>query len=444
MQMEPKNKLTEAEKYRLERKERIKKDAARRTKGSGKAGKVAGKVVSIILIAALCIGAVWFVADFFGWPQKLTTVATVQVDGKNQSVKRNEFAFYYTSAYISYINTYQQYGTYASLFGLKEYDPDLSAEEQTRTDADGNEITFSEYFTQSALSNIARVRNLCAEAKKAGFSLNEEQLAEIEGTIDSIKTTIASYQQPISVSAYIINYYGKGLNERLFRKYLTEQETAEHYTEFLAEQRAADVPEADVNAAYEKAPDDYDIVDLRLYRFDIPKDEDGDSADEETDVSAEETVKARAEEMISRVTDEASFNELILEYCSDEERAEFAKTTSDISLANGMSYSTMSSNMGSELANWAFADGRQAGDTTTGVNGDYVYALYILKPQYKNEYHYTTVRHLLVSLPTEETETETDGITEVTVGSDSVPGETVTVPAEDTIAADRFTNFKRS
>ena len=138
----------------------------------------------------------------------------------------------------------------------------------------------------------------------------------------------------------------------------------------------------------------------------------------------EEEQLQRAQEMISRVTDEESFKTLCLEYCTEEEVEDFRD--GDASLARGMSYDTVSANMGEEEADWAFSADRQAGETTVWQTDSYIYAVYLVKPAYRSEQNYVSVRHLLVQFPEEETSTSEEIVSEPTTNED---GET-TVPEE--------------
>ena len=107
--MDKKDTRSESEKYRQERKERIKKDVGKTKNGSGKAGKVLQKVIAVVLGVVIAGGAVWFLADFFGWPQKLTTVATVNVGGEEVKISQAKFNFYYMSAFTNEANPASQY-----------------------------------------------------------------------------------------------------------------------------------------------------------------------------------------------------------------------------------------------------------------------------------------------------------------------------------------------
>lgn len=422
---------SEADSYRQERKERIKKDQGKKTKGSGKATKVLGKVLAVVLCVLIAGGGIWFLADFFGWPQKLVTVATVKVGDKEVKVNAAEFNFYYTSAFMTAVNTSYQYSQYGYNMG---YDYNKTPEEQKTKDSDGNEITYAEYFKQQALDTIEQARYCNAKAEELGIELEAHELNEVEETMDSIRTRAASNNY--SPSAYIISNYGKGLNAHLFEKYLKEQLMIERYDEYLQDSYADAVTTEDIQSTYDENPNDYNVVDLRVYGFELPSDSSTESDTETTEEYTAEEQRERANEMISRVTDEASFRTLCLEYCAEDEYEDFSGE-SDASLAKAMSYDTIKSSMSEDDAKWAFDSARKTGDTAVWETSSYVYAVFVVKPAYRNDESYVSVRHLLVQFPDEE-EQETATTTPTEPATDE---KGATVPVTEPEVTDPVTHL---
>ena len=138
--MNAKETRSDAEKYRQERKERMKKDAAKTKKGTGKGAAIFRKVIAVVLCVVIAGGAIWFLTDFFGWSQKLTTVATVTVDGEEVKVSQAKFNFYYSAALNEAVNSSYQSSKYGLTSG---FDYTKSPESQTTTDDEGNEITYA-------------------------------------------------------------------------------------------------------------------------------------------------------------------------------------------------------------------------------------------------------------------------------------------------------------
>lgn len=416
--MNAKETRSDAEKYRQERKERMKKDAAKTKKGTGKGAAIFRKVIAVVLCVVIAGGAIWFLADFFGWPQKLTTVATVTVDGEEVKVSQAKFNFYYSAALNEAVNSSYQSSQYGLTSG---FDYTKSPESQTTTDDEGNEITYAEKFKQDAIESIEQTLYYAAKAKAENLELTRHELTQIEQTMDSLRENADSANY--SLSAFIILNYGKGLNANLFEDYLEEQMMAHRYTEYLQEKYAAEYTDEEIQAEYDKDPNAYNNIDVRVYGFSIGEqtDDEGNTVEPEY---TEEQQRERAQEMLSRITDEDSFKTLCLEYCTEDEVEDFSDD--DASLARGMSYETVSSNMGEESADWAFSSDRQAGDTTIWETDSYIYVVYLVKPAYRSEQNYVSVRHLLVQFPDEESTTAEDIVSEPVTNED---GET-TVPEE--------------
>lgn len=405
--MDAKNSLTEAEKYRQERKERIKKDAKKTSKGTGKAGGVIAKVIGWVLVAALAVGFCWFIADFFGWGPKLTTVATVQVGDKVEKIKQTEFNYYYTKVFESVAQSQSAYAQY----GLSgSYDFTKAPDAQTTKDHDDNEVTYAEYFKQEAIESIEQIHCYAAKARELGLTISEEDRAEMDKAIDSYRNYTDSNGNKLSAGYLLVYSYGKGMNLSLFKKYLTESYLSKAYTDNLNDNYIKEVTPEEVESKFNEAPEQYEKIDLRIYGFKI----DSDTTDDDGNtVSAENTAEvqqAKAEEMISRVTDEQSFISLIPEYCTPEEVEEFSDP--DNSIVRGMAYSTIESNMSEDDAKWAFSSERKTGDTAVWSTGSYVYAVYLVKTAYKDTEATATVRHILVQLPEEESESDSASVAE--------------------------------
>ena len=109
-------------------------------------------------------------------------------------------------------------------------------------------------------------------------------------------------------------------------------------------------------------------------------------AEEEAKEAAMAAAKAKADEMLSKIKDEASFEKVYDKYASD--------TTVD-SLNTGKKKSSISP---TDVANWLFDADRQAGDTTViedTANNAY-YVVYF-KDRYLDHMKTVDVRQILIS-----------------------------------------------
>ncbi|MBQ6019909.1 MAG: peptidylprolyl isomerase [Clostridia bacterium] len=396
--MDAKNSRTEAEKYRQERKERIKRDAKRTSKGTGKVSNLIAKIIGWVIVAALVVGFCWFIADFFGWGPKLTTVATVKVGDKVEKIKETEFNYYYTKVFESTAQTqsvYSQYGLTGS------YDFTQPPDAQTTKDDEDNEITYAEYFKNKAIETIEQIHYYAAKARELGLSISEEDQKSISEEIKRISTqTDERTGTKFSPGYVLVSTYGKGINLSLYKKYLNESYLSKAYTDNLTENYIKSVTDEEVGKKFDESPELYEKVDLRIYGFKIESDSTDENGNTVPAVKTAEAQKAKALEMISKITDEDSFLSVVKEYCEPEEIEEFSDPNN--SIVRGMTYETIQSNMSEEDAKWAFSSDRNPGDVSVWSTTSYVYAVLLVNTAYKDTVSPATVRHILVQFPEEE------------------------------------------
>lgn len=126
--------------------------------------------------------------------------------------------------YIDAINTfYNQYGSYASMFGL---DVTAPLDQQVINEETG--YTWADDFIVSAKNNAASIYALADEAAAKGHTLSEEELASIESTISTYATyaTLYGYED---LDAYLKAMYGNGANEKSYREYCELSMLADSY-----------------------------------------------------------------------------------------------------------------------------------------------------------------------------------------------------------------------
>ncbi len=421
--------------YRSERKERLAKAAKKSKKSHIDSEKVVKAVLAIICVVAV-LASVGGGLYAYGVPQRL--VPAVEINGRNYSIA--EYNYYYSSVYQTYAN--QAYSIYSQYGFSLGFDHTVDPAAQTTKDEDDNEITYADFFRNYVVETIEQYSYYLGKAEEEGVTLSEEHAAEIEATISEIATY--AEQAGYSTDRYISTLYGKGLNEKSFRKLLNEQYLVAQYLEEYEEELYDGFTLEEIEKTFNESPEDYQLVDLRIFGFKIEEEEDeteeettGEveettaaeetTADEETTAAeettvseettaaeettvAEETTAAEeekkepteyellAQEMMNKVTDEASFIELAREYCSEDEAAMFADDNATLAL--GISKSTVTSNFDEDLAEWLFSEERKVGDTTTCSSDEYVYVVFVKVPAYREETPLVDARHILSSFET--------------------------------------------
>lgn len=376
--------------YRLERKKRLAKAAKTRKKGGDST-----KVISII-VYAVCIALVLALCCFglyqFGVPQKVMPALTV--GDRTYSVA--EYGYYYTTVFQTYANSQNS-------LGMALFDSSKDPASQTTTDDDGNTITYDELFRNTVKENLETSDYYLKLAKAEGVTLSDESKEAIDSTIAELESYAKQYGY--SASRYISVLYGKGLNVKKFRSLMEDQYLVSQYMTEENEDLYAAISDEDIEAKYAEDPSAYQLVDIRLLGKSLAADdtEDAvtptDAADATATDAAENAVKAEAEakveEMLGKITDEASFIELAREYCDEGDRDTFESDTA--SLVRGLKKSIVSSNIGSDLADWLYDSARIAGDKRTYITDEYAYVLYLIAPAYRSEDRLVSARHILIS-----------------------------------------------
>ena len=388
--------------YRLERKKRLAKAAKTRKKGGDST-----KVVSII-VYAVCIALVLALCCFglyqFGVPQKV--MPALKVGDRTYSVA--EYSYYYTTVFQTYANSQNS-------LGIALYDSSKDPASQTTTDEDGNTITYDELFRNKVKENLETANYYLAKAKADGMTLSDESKSEIDSTISELESYAKQYGY--SASRYISVLYGKGLNVKKFRSLLEEQFLVSQYTSDETDGILSAISDEEIEAKYAEDPTAYQLVDIRLLGMSLPK---ADSAATGTDAASatdavtadQAAVEARAEEMLGRVTNEASFIQLAKEYCDEGDRETFESDTA--SLVKGLKKSIVSSNIGADLADWLFDAARKTGDKRTYSTDDYAYVIYLINPAYRSEEPLVSARHILISFDSVKSELESQTATDAT------------------------------
>lgn len=424
---------TNAEIYREQRKARLAKAAKK--KNSGKSSKAVGvlvKVLCIALVAAVVLYAAGSLfTNVFCVPQKVLTASTY--DG--ESIKLSEYNYYYMSLYNQLVNLYSQYEQYYGQgygsMATGGFNPtvDPSALEYTGSDAPEGVSTWADYFKVTASERAFSFRAVYEMAMA-----DEEFKAEYEETLkDEIKTTVADAVKKMADSAkennfsldnYISKTVGAGITEKLYREFLTRDEVTQHYIEWFEEHKAETLTDDEVTSFYNEHKEDYDAASARLFTFNYAKAEDG------SETLTEAEAKAKADEFLARITDEASFTTLAVEYAPEDNKSNFKDDTA--TLISGVYKSAVSQNA-APLANWLFDSARVAGDRTiiNDADNSTYYVAYVVSPAARiTSTAGADVCHILVEAKSTSTTTDTQG-------------EETTVPLDDATVAANFEKAKK-
>lgn len=365
----------------------------------------------------------------------------------SHEIQKAEFDYYYYSSLNSFASTY---GSYLSYFGLDTSKP---LDQQQYSDT----MTWDDYFQQQAVNQLKNVYALTDEANEKGFEY------DASSDYDDMVTSIKSYaqQQGVSEDEYCKSVFGSDATLEGIKPYVEMSGLASAYYNDVKDD--IEVTDDEINTYYDENKDNYDSVDYRVCKIeaDMPEEETetetvaesisetaaestsktavtetqtetesetmsaeeseaAAKAEEEAKAAAMAEAKAKADEMLSKIKDEASFEKVYDKYASD-------KTVD--SLNTDKKKSSISP---TDVANWLFEADRQAGDTTVieDTSNNAYYVVYF-KDRYLDHTKTVDVRQILISADTASTDTAETAETETAAAGETETAETESAEAQE-------------
>ncbi len=416
------NNKTQAEIYREERKERLAKAAAKNAKKSPqsmKAKRMVKKVISIVLAVVIAVGAVCGVLNFFDIPQKTVKVS---VDGLDARISLGEINYYYYQAWYQFFSTAMQYESYGEGMSLTMtgFDYSKTPDQQefteqaaqiagiTLEDLGKDNPTWEDAFTYSAISSAVYAKYGAMKAEEAGIKLTDEEIKAIEDEVESVRTN--AKKEDYSLNRFLRTQIGSGVTEKVIYEASVNASLAQKYFEKYTNDTRDAITADQINAQYEYAKDNYDVADIRVYKFTTTMDEKDhkDMSEEEHDKAhkeAEKETKKLADAFLKEVKDEESF-------IAEAKKAILAadsKSTKDPdkeTLVKKASKSSLTTSYCEDLAKWVYDDARKVGDTTVVSDGEGSYFVVYMKTLADKDKSASSsdVRHILIKFPDKNTD----------------------------------------
>jgi len=325
---------------------------------------IIGTVVAVILIAVLFVNSTFF----------YTGVTALTIGDRQYSI--GDFNYYYYTAYRNtYNNLYKYYGSSVTLL----LNPNIPFKDQMYDDT----RSWDDYFEETALNNMRETAILCDAAKAAGLTLSQEDIDNINRTIDDVKSNYSSLGYS-SLTAFFTGVYGKGVNEKNFRKNLENEYLATLYVQDMLDKM--EFSDEELDSYYNEHRDEYDLLTYRRYYV-------SGSADEEKGIDSE-TAMAKAKETaeaIAKAKSEQEFIDLVYKYAPEENKETYAD--SETTLYKDM----LPSSIFEEHAKWLLDDSRVEGDTTVIEASSGYYVIYYIGRN-DNSYNTVNVRNILISV----------------------------------------------
>lgn len=451
-----------AELAREERKARIEKASESQTKkNEKKANQTKGQkrakwlIPTIAVVIALVIAFLFY----FGVPQRTNSAikfngSSATGDGASiENVSVAELEYYYKLIYNNVVNTAYEYETYYSAYygegaGLMmtgfDYTKSPKNQECTLTEADtgialdpekyGENPTWADFIAEYSIRQAQEINAVYAAALKAGVTLTDEEKATIDEQIESIRSSAAASNY--SLNAYLMQTYGRGMNEKLLREIMTKQSVASSYITAKEEEITNAVTDEDIQNAYAENPNEYDLANLCYFTFE---------AEQAVNVEAQEATETTeavegtnyTEEELAEMTAaniaeqkelaEAFYEEVTLDnfasvaakYADDEMKDYYDPSSelyNDAYVNTGATnQSSISSYFGEDVANWAYDSSTNIGDKFMGTeeadDGCTIFTIVVLndRPEKDETLQPVSVRHILFALTEDVETTDEDG-----------------------------------
>ena len=356
-------------------------------------------IVFYIVIGLMVVGILVAAVFNSGLPQRMLTAVTVG----NHKLSVAEMNYYFLDTVNS--NSYLGY--------MVDNNTPLDEQEY------GDGQTWADYLLETAVTSARDNYAIYDEAIANGYTLTEEDQAQIDQQIQTMETYASLYGYN-SVSALLRANYGAGCNESNYRAYLEVQAIATGYNNQIVEGLTYTQEEIDAEAA--ENPADYTSYDYRYYLVSTSNyyETDADEHTEEETAAAKEAAQAAAQQLLDdsqgdgekfweaahalmHVNDgEEATGETEPEETTGETQPEETGDTTeeeDTHEDTTLYENTLKSSMPSILSDWLTDSARQAGDTTVieASNDAGYYAVMFLGSNDNTEVPTVNVRHILIS-----------------------------------------------
>lgn len=339
-------------------------------------------VIIIVVVLALVVACACVInSDLF-----YTSTTAVQIG--NTKYSPAEYNFYFNSIFNNaYNNIYSQYGE------LTPYiiNTEAPLDEQIYMFGDG-QMTWAEYLHNQTISEMSNVAILYDAAIENGYTLSDEDIAEIDQTLAVYETNAVMYGYS-SADSFLAGTFGKGVDAKLFRQIAEMQALATKYSADLNDSFSYTSDE--LSAYYAEHKDEFDFFSYHAYFVST-----GDQ--NFTDLSDEERITAAAEAAaaIAEATTGEEFTAKVRDFVVEDLKGNYEETTDTLSIVQG-------GNLSDDIKDWVLDESRTEGDTTViDVSGGTYVLMYVSRND--NNYNAVNARHILVEAKASEDGTYSD------------------------------------
>lgn len=391
-----KEKLSEAEKYRLERKKRIEKEKKRKNSyvnRNRQQVKKVEKTVGIVVAVCLAVTVICLLLNYFGVFNRMLTAA--KVDGQSVTVAEMNCAFadVKNQVYNASQQYEQQYGQGFYTNETKSTDPCMY--DSTKT--------WGEYFEEQALEHVKQVY---AFKDGEGNTLTEEQSKQISETFDTLAESAENNK--FSLNAYIREVYGIGVNQKVLRAWLENVYKAQNAQTAVQDNYKDSIKDKDIQSYYKEHKQNYTTASVMAYTINVDtadvaeklsKEGLKDAEKDKIIASAYKAAKKQADALYKSVkADSSDFVSLVNSYEKKQNKENATTQTESTLTLTGVIGQKMTS-LGEKAQLWvADADSKgKVGNVYTADydNNKFQFDIILIKEAAEN-FDTVNVRHILI------------------------------------------------
>lgn len=317
--------------------------------------------VVFVLVAIVCI--VWKSNVI----PKTATAATVN----GEKYTAAEVNFYYKSTVQ---NFYNQNYYLISYLGL-----DLNGNLREQEYAEGQ--SWFDFFLEQALEQMADIQALNDAAAADGFTWNDELQAQLDESMESLKSTASSYGY--TTKQYLGMVFGSTMTEKIYTEQMTRAILAQAYSDQYED--SLTYSETEMANAYAEDPNAYDYVSYETIRVN--------GAASSTDADGN-TIEVTDEMRAGAMTEAEQLANALYASYSAGEALETLADTDDRAYYSAVDEGSWSDSV---LMNWLFESARRAGDSAVLEDEDgSCYYVAVFRERGRVDTNTVNVRHILI------------------------------------------------
>ena len=301
----------------------------------------------------------------------------------NYRVSGNMMRYYFNTTYQNFATNYESYMSYLSLDTSKPLKDQIIGDTSVNANAIDTSLvgaeyegkTWYDYFMEQTQNEVRNMLYYCEKANELGISLNDDDKATIDTTIDGIRSQATSLNY--TFNAYLTVAFGKGISERDVRKAMELSSLSSKAMTEVTNMLNDAITAERIDAKYAENSKNFDLVDYTYYTFrvnysDIESDVKKDKSDAteaeilEAYKTAIADTKAKAEELLAKTTAD-EFEKYYLTYVANDEYDDEFDTASE-GITEGKptdeNLATIQSKMVAELVEAVMADKTESGEAS--------------------------------------------------------------------------------